>query len=99
MKLSKGDVIEIIEKLRLIESEIFKIASKYNVSSVEELDKLIEKGKLEEKLVGEDLFLLDYLIEEKEKLEKRLAKAKIKKELIWENLQNLLELPKLSFQI
>ncbi len=89
----------LIEKIRLVESELFSLSAKYGVKSVEELDKKIKGGMLTEKIVGDDIFALDYLIEEKEKLEQELTKLHIKKSEVWKNLQNLLGLPKLSFRI
>ncbi len=95
----KAQIIIYIEQLRLIESELFKLASKYGVGTIEELDKLIIKGKLSEEAVGEDLFIFDHLLTEKEKTEKNLSKLNIKKGDILKNLQHLLGLPKLSFRI
>lgn len=97
-KKDKTKAIILIEKLRLIESEIFRIGSKYGVKTVEDLDNLIEKGKLSEEVVGDDLFIFDYLLSEKKKTEKELQNLSINKSSIWENLADLLELPKLSFQ-
>ncbi len=94
----KGAAIILIEKLRLVESELFRLASKYGVKTVDELDKLIEKGKLTEKKVGEDLFLFDHLVSEKATLEKELAKLSIDKSSIWDSLQSLLGLQRLNFQ-
>ncbi|MBI2430417.1 MAG: hypothetical protein HYV39_00130 [Candidatus Levybacteria bacterium] len=99
MNDKKAKAILLIEKIRLIESEIFQLSAKYGVKSVEELDKKIKKGTLTEKIVGDDVFTLDYLLEEKEKIEQELAKLHIKKSEVWKNLQHLLELPKLSFRI
>jgi hypothetical protein len=97
-KKDKSKAIILIEKLRLLETEIFRLASKYGVKSVEELDKLVEKGKFSEEELGEDLFIFDHLIAEKEKIEKELKTLQINKANIWENFQNLLGLPKLSFR-
>lgn len=63
--IKKAKAILLIEKIRLIESELFRLASKYGVKTVEELDRLIVKGKLSEEAIGEDLFTFDHLIEEK----------------------------------
>lgn len=98
-KKDKSKAIILIEKLRLIESEIFRLSSSYGVKTVDELDELIEKGKFSEKEVGDDLFIFDNLLAQKEEAEKELNKLGIKKESTWENLQNLLGLPKLNFQI
>lgn len=95
----KAQIIVITEKLRLIESELFRLASKYGVSTIGELDKLIIQGKLSEDAVGDDLFVFDQLITEKDKIEKELVQLKIKKADIWKNLQHLLGLPKLSSRI
>ena len=98
MSTKKAKAILALEELRLIESEIFRVASKYGVKTADELDKLIANGKLTEDKVGEDLFLLDHLITEKEKLEKTLKKLSIKKSQAWESLQDLLGLRKPSFR-
>lgn len=97
--LKKAETIIFIERLRLIESELFRLASKYGIKSARELDGLIENGKLSEEKIGEDLFIFDHILSEKEKIEKELRKLNVKKVDIWKSLQNLLELPKLSSQI
>lgn len=97
--IKEAKKIILIEGIRLIESELFRLGSKYGVKTVDQLDKLIAGGKLSEEAVGEDLYLFDYLISEKEKVEKELNKLNIKKDQVWKNLQNLLRLPKLSFRI
>lgn len=91
--------IILIEKLRLIESELFRLGSKYGVKTADQLDQLIAKGKLSEEAVGENLYLFDHLISEREKAAKELAKLKVKRASVWKNLQNLPGLPKLSFRI
>lgn len=98
-KQDKAKLIILLERLKLIESEIFRLSSKYGIKTVEELDHLLEKGKISEKEVGDDLFLFDHLLEEKEKLEKELKNYSISKKSVWENLQNLLGLPRLSFKV
>lgn len=95
---TKAKAIISIEKLRLLESEIFRLTSKYNIKTVDELDRLLQKGKLTEKDAGEDLFILDQLMVEKEKLDKQLQKLSIKKSQVWESLQNLLGFPKQNFR-
>lgn len=95
----KAKAVIFIEKIRLIESELFAISAKYGVKSVEELDKKIKDGTLTEKIVGDDIFAMDYLVEERAKLEQELTKLHIKKSEVWENLQHLLGLPKLNFRI
>ena len=95
---AKAKAIVILENLRLVESEIFRVASRHGVKSVDGLDNLIAKGKLSEGKVGEDLFRLDHLISEKVRLEKELKKLSVKKSYAWKSLQDLLELPKRNFQ-
>lgn len=95
----KAKMILSIEKLRLIESELFRLTSRYGVETIDELDKRIANGKLSEEAVGDDLFAFDYLLFEKEKVEKELSALDIKKVNIWKSLQHLLELPKLSSRI
>jgi len=92
----KGKIILFIEKLRLIESELFRLTSKYGVKTISELDSLVAKGKLSEGAIGDDLFVFDHLLLEKEKVEKELYRLNIKKGNVWKSLQSLLELPKLS---
>lgn len=95
--IKKANVVLLIEKLRLVESELFRLSSKYGVKTVNELDALVKKGKLSEEAVGDDLFTYDFLLSEKKRLEKDLQKLNIAKNNIWKSLQNLLELPRLSF--
>ncbi len=59
-------------KLRRCEAEIFNIAKKYGVSSVEEFENLYKRGELEEEGTWEDFFKLDHLEAEKDSLKKAL---------------------------
>ena len=68
----KAKIILSVEKLRLIESELFRLTSKYGVKTVGELDSLVAKGKLSEDIIGDDLFVFDNLLSEKEKVEREL---------------------------
>lgn len=95
----KAQIIILTEQLRLIESEIFRLTSKYGVKTIDELDKLVYEGKLSEEMLGEDLFTYDYLLSEKKEKEKELLKYNINKEVIWKNLKNLIGLPKLNTRI
>lgn len=95
----KAAAIISIERIRLIESELFVLSAKYGIKSVEELDRKIKEGTLTEKIVGDDVFTMDYLVGEKERLEQKLTKLHVKKSEVWKNLQHLLGLPKLSFRI
>ena len=55
-------------KLREIKTEIFKIRTKYGVSSVEEFEELYKKGKIEEKDTWQELQRLDHLEFKKDEL-------------------------------
>ena len=95
----RADKIVLIEKLRLVESEIFRLSAKNGIKTIEQLDTLVASGKLTEKLLGDDLFTLDHLLSEKEKIEKELEKLNIRRGEQWKSLQDLLELQKLSSKI
>jgi hypothetical protein len=60
-KTDKAKAIVLIEKLRLIESELYKLTSRYGVKTVQELDQLVKNGAVAEMDLGEDLFVFDYL--------------------------------------
>ena len=92
----KAKAIVTIEKLRLVEAEVFSTLSKYGIKSVDDMDKKLSSGKLSEKEVGEDFFILDHLIEQKKKLEKDLSSLSINKASVWKSFQDLLELPRLN---
>lgn len=93
-----GESIVIIERLRFVESELFRLLSAYGVTTLEEMDQQIQKGELSEEAVGEDLFAFDTLLSEKKELEKQLDQYAIKKGSAWESLQKLLGLPRLNFR-
>ncbi len=63
-------------KLREIKTEIFRITSRYNVSSVEELDELYKKGNIEEKNSWGDFQKLDHLEFKRDEIEKLLQELK-----------------------
>ncbi len=69
-KESMGTYLHI--KLRHCEAEIFNIAKKYGISSVEEFENLYKRGELEEEGTWEDFFKLDHLEAEKDSLKKAL---------------------------
>ena len=48
---NKAKAVITLENLRLIESEIFRITSRYGIKTIDELDSLLKKGKLSEKEV------------------------------------------------
>jgi len=59
-------------KLRELKVEIFRIRSKYGISSVEEFEELYKRGEIEEKDTWQDLQRLDHLEFKKEEIEKIL---------------------------
>ncbi len=67
LNLSKDEMLReslkifLERKLREIKTEIFKIRTKYGVSSVEEFEELYRKGKVEEKDTWHELQQLDHL--------------------------------------
>ncbi|MEA1965589.1 MAG: hypothetical protein U9O41_10780 [Candidatus Aerophobetes bacterium] len=80
--LSKEAIIEeslrvfLERKLREVKTEIFKIRGKYGISSVEKLEELYRKGKIEEKNSWQDLQKLDHLEFKRNKLKKFLKEEK-----------------------
>ncbi len=56
------------QRLRLVESELLRLASKYGVKSVVELDRLIQEGRLHEEETFEDYFEFDHLEAERDLL-------------------------------
>lgn len=72
--LQKGLKAYLRERLRELRAEITSIHLKYKVSSLEEFDRKINKGELNESDTFEDFTRLDYLESEEEKLRK-LIKA------------------------
>lgn len=78
LNLSKDEMLReslktfLERKLREIKTEIFKIRTKYGVSSVEEFEELYRKGKTEEKDTWQELQQLDHLEFKKDEIEKVL---------------------------
>ncbi len=58
----------LLHKLKLVESEIASILSKYNASSYEELLRKVENGEVEEHPAWEDLIVLENLMDFKKKI-------------------------------
>jgi len=56
------------KKLRVIESELLRLAHKYGVQNVTELDDMIKQGKYHEDVAFEDYFEFDNLESERDKL-------------------------------
>jgi hypothetical protein len=54
------------------ESEIFNIAKKYGISSIDEFEEQYKKGEIEEEGTWEDFFKLDSLEAEKKSIKKAL---------------------------
>jgi hypothetical protein len=63
--------------IRLVhcESEIFSIAKKYGISSIEEFEERYKKGEIEEEGTWEDFFKLDHLEAEKKSIKKALEEV------------------------
>ena len=80
--LSRKDILKesliafMEKKLKEIKSQIYEISSKYGVNSIEEFEKLYEKGLIEEKTSWKDYQTLDHLEFKKEQIEKILEKIK-----------------------
>ena len=74
-ELEKESLKSYLEKRLLkVESEIFRLAKKFGVSSVFELDKKLEDGKVREKDAFEEYFALDHLESERDKIRALLEK-------------------------
>lgn len=59
-------------KKRQVEAGLFRLAKKYGVQTVEELDALILQGKLHEAEAFEDFFAFDHLESERDRLREAL---------------------------
>jgi hypothetical protein len=59
-------------KLRLVESELFSLARRYDVQTVFELDEAIQAGRFHEPEAFEDYFRFDYLESERDTLRQLL---------------------------
>ena len=55
-------------RLRLIESQLFDLASRYGIQTVAELDELVQSGRIHEDEAFEDYFQFDYLEAERDVL-------------------------------
>jgi len=64
------------EEIAEIKAEIAEIMIKYNIRSIEELEKKIEKKELPEHPTWEDLITLENLMKERKKLEEGLRIVK-----------------------
>ena len=66
-------------KLRELKVEIFRIRSKYGISSVEEFEELYKRGEIEEKNTWQDLQRLDHLEFKKNEIENALKNLLLNK--------------------
>ena len=55
-------------RLRLVESQLLRLAHKFGVQTVTELDKLVQKGQIHEDEAFEDYFEFDHLEAERDLL-------------------------------
>ena len=62
------------QKLRHIEAEIFRIASRHEVKDVFQLDQVIQSGKIKEEEGWEDFFELDNLESQRKQMRSLLEK-------------------------
>ncbi|MGB2727736.1 MAG: hypothetical protein WBD09_04585 [Halobacteriota archaeon] len=74
--ISKGIRAYVRTELSKVEIELRSLYRKHNVSSIGDLEHLIEKGDVNESDVFDDLTKLDYLEWTREKLATLLAKTK-----------------------
>ncbi len=61
-------------RLRLVESELFVLAQRYGLETVEELDQAVQAGRFHEPEGFEDYFRFDFLEDEKDSLQDLLAR-------------------------
>ncbi len=59
-------------ELKIIESELFSLATKYGIKTIEEFNQAVEKGKFKESEAFEDYFQFDNLEAKKKKVLKIL---------------------------
>ncbi len=64
------------KKIRELKTDIYKIRTKYGVSSIEDFDEKYRNGEIEEKDSWQEFQKLDHLEFKKEELEKTLATIK-----------------------
>ncbi|MBU4252343.1 MAG: hypothetical protein KKC39_06055 [Candidatus Omnitrophica bacterium] len=61
--------VYLTQRLRHLESEIFRIGSKHGVKDIFQMDELIKGGKIHEDGSWEDFFILDNLEAERRKIQ------------------------------
>ena len=67
----------LLHKLKLVESEIASILSRYNASSYEEFLRKVENGEVEEHPAWEEFIVLDNLMEYKKKILRLMGELKL----------------------
>ena len=60
-------------RLKRCESELFNLARKYGVSSIEDFEEAYKSGNIEEEGTWEDFFRLDHLEAERESIREALG--------------------------
>ena len=70
--IRKGLYSYLERQLRMVQVEIFEITSRYNVSSVEDMDGRYRDGTLEEADSWQDLQRLDHLEHKRDRIQKLL---------------------------
>lgn len=79
LHLSRAEIIReslrfyLEKKIRELKADIFKIRTKYGVSSIEEFEEKYKTGEIEEKDSWQEFQKLDHLEFKKEELEKALT--------------------------
>ena len=63
-------------RLKRCESELFNLARKYGVSSIEDFEEEYKKGNIEEEGTWEDFFRLDHLEAERESIREALGEIR-----------------------
>jgi hypothetical protein len=65
--------VYMMRELRVIEAELFHLAQRHGVSSVQEMDAVLTQGALKEEDILDDYIELDYLETKREELKRALA--------------------------
>ena len=63
-------------RLKRCESELFNLARKYGVSSIEDFEEEYKRGNIEEEGTWEDFFRLDHLEAERESIREALGEIR-----------------------
>lgn len=87
----KASTLFVVQSLRLVESELWEIGTKFGVKTVEELDQKIASGKITESQGMEDFYRFDFLVEKKKELEmilKESMKNSQNRLNLWESIKS-----------